>query len=65
MITAFEFLGMFCIGWFASFVLLLAFKNEYPKQDEPFEKQINKSLRNLTFRFGLIVAVAWLLYHWT
>jgi len=58
--TAFEF-----VGWFASFVLLLAFKNEFPEQDAQFEKQIKVAFRRLTFRSGLIVAATWLLYHWT
>lgn len=62
--TALEFLGMFCVGWAASFVLLLAFKNEYPEQDAQIEKQIKDAFRRLTFRAGLIVAVVWLLYHW-
>jgi hypothetical protein len=63
--TTFEFIGMFCAGWFGAFVLLLALKNEFPQQDAQFEKQVNSKMKRLMLNSGLIVAFAWLLYHWT
>jgi hypothetical protein len=64
--TVLEFLAAGCVGWFAAFVLLLAYENEHPKcEDIQFEKQIKQAFKKLTFRAGLITALAWLMYHLT
>ena len=66
MATICNFVGMFLIGWIGSLVLLLAFENEHPKcLDSETQKQINQAVKKLSFRAGLIVAAAWLMYHWT
>ena len=64
--TVLKFFMAYCVGWFAAFVLLLAYGDAHPKcQDAQEEKQIKEAFRKLCFRFGLIVAVAWLMYHLT
>jgi hypothetical protein len=65
-ITVIKFFVAWLVGWFAAFILLLAYENECPKcQDPQLEKQIKEAFRKLCFRSGLIVAVIWLMYHLT
>jgi hypothetical protein len=72
MITLIEFILAGFIGWIVSVVFLDYYESERPQhriensdEFENYKKGIQRAKNKLSFGFGLLAALAWLvIYHW-